>query len=454
MAPSARLSPEGVEKIKKILDQHTEENANKVPGAQISILDTKGNQLVHYASGKIVRSDKHDEKRDLAVDDVWRGFSTGKLLLVIMALQLAERGVLDLDDPTLMEKHFPEMAKLKILDGYEDTADGPSSKKALWKDRQKPVTPRMMLNHTCGVSNGWLDGDYREYRMLVPPMNPDLDAVESFWQTITDPTYFFFTMEPGDRFRYSFGPDMLAIILEHMIGENLGNYITKNVIVPLGLKNTYIKHMMEPTPPLEKLYTPYMRGANGLEATPWSEETNYNRSKLPSNYAEYKVFPEGNKHGYSVSGEMYYSAGDYATILAALLNDGVSPTTGARILKPESVKEMAKPNLTPEQLSYRLFAEDGPICKKLDMDTFNPGGNIGLACAVQGKDRVMPDSEKKSGRKAGSAYWYGLGNSEWWVDWESGIAVTIASHYFPWNDEAFRAMVDELEGVIYDALEN
>lgn len=446
-----------MEAIKKALDRHTAEDANKVPGAQISVVNVKGAPLIQYATGKIARNEKPEEKRDLDLDDIYRAFSTGKLLVVIMALQLVERSLLDLDDPSVIEKHFPEMTKLKILDGYVDAPDTASSKKPNFKDRQKPITPRMLLDHTSGITNGWMDREYREYRSTIPPMRTDLDPVDAFWETITNPEYFFLLSEPGN-FRYTFGPDMFGIMAERLSGQSLAQYYEKNITGPLGLKNTYVKHFHEATPASEHLYTPYIRGPNGdLTPTLYPGGSNYNRTPLPPYLSSYKNFPDSDKHGYLASNCVYTNASDYATILAALLNNGVSPATGARILSAESVQEMARPSLKAEQLRYTKFAEDGPMEKELDMETLNPGGNIGLACAIQGNDRVLSGTGAErgmKGRKAGSAYWYGLGNAQWWIDWESGIAAVVASHYLPWNDGAFMDMMEEVEGAIYDALED
>ena len=57
------------------------------------------------------------------------------------------------------------------------------------------------------------------------------------------------------------------------------------------------------------------------------------------------------------------------------------------------------------------------------------------------------------GRRAGSFYWYGLANMDYWVDPNAGIAVVANSHFFPWQDPAWVEYIAEVEQAIYDGLE-
>ena len=88
------------------------------------------------------------------------------------------------------------------------------------------------------------------------------------------------------------------------------------------------------------------------------------------------------------------------------------------------------------------------IAVPVDLKVYDPDVSIGLASnAVSRNDRVLGDG--KPGRKAGSAYWYGAKNSEWWVDRTAGIGVVMVSNFFPWNDPAWLKLVADVEGAIY-----
>jgi hypothetical protein len=81
----------------------------------------------------------------------------------------------------------------------------------------------------------------------------------------------------------------------------------------------------------------------------------------------------------------------------------------------------------------------------------DPHGSYGFACAVQGGRRELASG--KRGRGAGSVYWYGMANAEYWVDGEAGVVVFVNGNFFPWNDEAWVEFVAGVEELVYEGLE-
>jgi len=67
-----------------------------------------------------------------------------KLVVSIAVLQLVERGLVDLDDPALVEKQLPELAAMPIVEGWDDEGNIKQRK------RTKPMTVRHLLTHTSG----------------------------------------------------------------------------------------------------------------------------------------------------------------------------------------------------------------------------------------------------------------------------------------------------------------
>lgn len=91
-----------------------------IPGAVVMATNTSCS--FQYARSFGFRSVKEETepKKPLQPDDIMAVFSCTKLVTTIAALQLVERGVLELD--TIMENVLPELSDLKIL--VEITDDG------------------------------------------------------------------------------------------------------------------------------------------------------------------------------------------------------------------------------------------------------------------------------------------------------------------------------------------
>ena len=61
--------------------------------------------------------------------------SQTKLLTAIASLQAVEQGLIGLDDD--VSPHLPELAKHKVLTGFDEETDKP-----ILKDRENPITLR------------------------------------------------------------------------------------------------------------------------------------------------------------------------------------------------------------------------------------------------------------------------------------------------------------------------
>lgn len=457
MGASAKITPQAVERIKSILDRDASGDAPKIPGAMICIRDSNGNALLNYATGKTVKGDKPNEKRDLKLDDVNRIWSSGKLFMTIVALQLVEEGILDLDDPEILDKHVPRLRKNRLFLGVEEPTDGFTQRTAKWGVRKRPLTPRMLLVHTGQLSQGGMDKISREFLKprYAPGEKDPRNAYEKFDDNLSD---IFFREEPGDHFFYSSGTEFMALLLESLTGQNIEQLYFKRIFEPLGMKHIWILHQYAQLPPTDILWTFSVKGADGtITPIPMHNTTAFGYPPDP----DFKPFPETDMHVYATSTCGVTNPETYTVILSALLNGGVSAKTGNRILKPESVELMRTPQLSPSQFdNHRVVSDnESPISFARDLGHWDPEGNYGVCCAVQGRDRIFPGTFKssavkgKKGRKAGTAYWYGAGNGDWWCDFESGIGVMATSNFMKWNDPDWVGMMEDVEVAIYEGLE-
>lgn len=134
---------------------------------------------------------------------------------------------------------------------------------------------------------------------------------------------------PGENWEYGIGIDWAGIVLQRATGTGLNDWIQKNIMEPLGLKNIN----MLPTPEMKKNLA-YMHqrwpGSSGSE-----ERDHIYREPIiaESDEDKKKIFHSGGAGAFAKPTE-------YVQVLAMLLNDGKSPTTGAQVLKPETVNAM------------------------------------------------------------------------------------------------------------------
>src|ERR1017187_2883297 len=143
--------------------------------------------------------------------------SITKTFTAIAILQLRDHGKLSLDDPAV--RYVPEMRQ--VHDAY-----GPID----------AITIRQLLSHSAGFRNPtW-------------PWDCD-DAANCDWQPF-EPTkwaqvaamlpYTHIAFKPGSRWSYSnLGYVFLGQIIERLTGDDFEIYIQKNILMPLGMTESY-----------------------------------------------------------------------------------------------------------------------------------------------------------------------------------------------------------------------
>lgn len=136
---------------------------------------------------------------------------------------------------------------------------------------------------------------------------------------------------------------------------------------------------------------------------------------------------------------------EYCQILAALLNDGKSPTTGAQILQKDTVDAMTKNQIT----QFPDFGRQGIPPAKPDLTNaipdLYPGKN-------QGWGLTFMISDGPTGRSDGTVHWAGLPNLYWWCDRGKGVAGIIASQILPFADPQVMGLWVNLESGVYSGL--
>ncbi len=141
--------------------------------------------------------------------------SMTKSFTAMAILKLRDEGKLKLDDPA--EKYVPEMKNIHYL-----TTDAPK------------VTIRNLLTHTAGYpeDNPWGD------RQLA---DSDDELLALYRKGVS------FSTNPGTGYEYSnLGFATLGYIIKKVSGKTYEQYITENILQPLGMMHTYWEYTKVP----------------------------------------------------------------------------------------------------------------------------------------------------------------------------------------------------------------
>jgi CubicO group peptidase (beta-lactamase class C family) len=246
--------------------------------------DIAGATFAVVKDGKIIfaqgygYADIKSKKPVIADQTLFRPGSVSKLFTWTAVMQLVEEGKLDLDTDVN-----------KYLDFKVPQAFG------------KPITLRNIMTHTSGfeetVSELFLQKASQQF--------PIRDYLIRHMPTRIFP--------PGKVVAYSnYATTLAGYIVQRTSGEPFDNYIAKHIFKPLGMKNSTFKQL--PPPDLLKNVASGYKQASDGKAQP---------------YEIVEAAP---------AGALASTATDMARFMMAHLNGG--EYDGARILKPETVKEM------------------------------------------------------------------------------------------------------------------
>jgi len=325
-------------------------------------------------------------------------YSTTKLVTSVAVLQLVDRGLLDLDDGSLIETKLPELWAQDIVafaDENEDT-------QPTFTKRTKPITLRQLLTHTSGLS-------YMFNAPEIARWEKSIGRKDGIWagtvEGFTQPLIF----EPGTRWWYSIGIDWAGILVERVSGQRLEEYFREHIFEPLGIKHlTFI-----PTSDVQaRLQQVCERGADGK-----LQHCEGMRSTSNPNLGQY-----------SGGGGLFGTARDYLRFLRGILASGAG-AQGA-ILSQKAFKELFTNSLPARDGSNTVHADIAAMAKR---QTYHDPAHVNNDAQYleHSVGLVLNTRDSVNGRRAGSGCWDGAAKTQYWLDPTTGVAV---SSYSDWAD--------------------
>ncbi len=367
----------------------------QLPGVAATVL-VDGNVVYEGAGGVRVAG----QPAPMTVDTVFAIFSMTKAITGAAAMQLVERGKLDLDKPA--STYISAIGDIKVLDGFD--ADG----HAKLRPPTNPITLRNLLAHTSGCAYELWNADLKKAQADLAL--PSIFSLEK--AGLGAPLMF----DPGTAWEYGTGIDWAGLLVEEVTGQTLGQYLSENFFGPMGMTSTGFVPTTAMAGRMASLHVRTPDGVVPMEIPP-------------------PAAPEFEMGG----GGLFSTFGDYAKFAQMILDQGKSGS--AQILSEATVAEMGRNQLGTVPI------RDLPTATPLSHDLAIPGEKKGWGLTF-----LLDLVKSPQGRSAGSLSWAGLANTYYWIDPTKRVVGIWGTQLFPFYDPTVMAELSAFETGVYASL--
>jgi CubicO group peptidase (beta-lactamase class C family) len=334
--------------------------------------------------GKVIHEEQFgwrdkEAQSPMTADAIFRLYSMTKPIVCTGLMTLFEEGRFTLFDS--LAKYVPAFAGVKVRE-----ADGSLVKPA------RPIQLRDLITHTSGLTYHFVEDsplikDYQGSKLLDPECS--LEAA------IDDLARFPLAFQPGTRWRYSVGIDVVGRVIEVISGKPLGDFLRERLFEPLGMVDTGFGVAPEKTSRLAAMYGrpdiissgPTMASALDAWARGVNERVDVSRS-YPVDSPE--VYVRGG-HG------LFGTTRDYWRFAQMLVNGG--RLDGTRILGRKTLALMHANHIPAALLPLDIAGL--PL----------PGYGFGLGSRV-----ALDVAQTGAPGSVGEFGWSGAAKTHYWVD--------------------------------------
>jgi D-alanyl-D-alanine carboxypeptidase len=152
----------------------------------------------------------------MQVDDTIPTASAGKKMVALLAAQLADEGLLNLDDT--LDTWLSEYILSRIVNSHQ-------------------MTLRQLLSHTSGVAN-YVDVDDAYLELLLEDPEELKTSIDFVELAFDQPAFFL----PGEGYEYSnTGFELAALVMDEVLGEHHSKAMRNRFFDPMGMTSTYYK---------------------------------------------------------------------------------------------------------------------------------------------------------------------------------------------------------------------
>ena len=365
---SLGLSSERLERIGAAVQHDIDDR--RIAGA-VTLVIRHGHVAWFKSQGMMDR----EAGKPMRPDAMFRICSMTKPITSLAVMMLYEEGRFLLDDP--VSNYLPEFKNPKVL-------VKPATGESYSIPATREITIRDLLRHTSGLTYHWnadLGPRYESAGVASGLLEYDGTIADSVKKLAGVALLF----NPGDRFEYSLGVDVLGRLVEVVSGKPLDEFFRTRIFEPLGMKDTYF---YPPENKLDRLATAYTYDADqGLKRfpdTPMKEGS----FVYSADYAS-----RGPKKLFSGGAGLVSTAMDYARFCQMMLDEGKVGNT--RLLSRKSVELMTHDQLGkigPEQgfgLGFGVSGMKSPLSELGSPGEYNWGGFFYTGFTIDPKEQMI-----------------------------------------------------------------
>ncbi|MCD8348205.1 MAG: beta-lactamase family protein [Lachnospiraceae bacterium] len=385
--------------------------------AQFQVLDDFLEELVTYGpagcgcavaqDGKILYENYYgyadmDNQVPITADSVYRQFSTTKIIIVTAAMILFERGKFLLTDP--ISEYFPEWKDTMVADTQEDGS-------VIIRPVKRPIQVQDCFNMAMGIGYGGEDYTHK----MAAKVREDLKAMKGKYTLRDDiramskvPIQF----DPGTRWLYGFGHELVAGLIEVTSGMTVGEFLKKKIFEPLQMDSTGYRYFGNIR---ERMVTVYHRDETG------------NRISIDGpmdDLHEPDAVYEGGGAG------LFSTVGDYLKFSQMMACGG--EYKGEHIIGRKTIDLMRQNRLNEQQL------------KDFHSGPYLDGYGYGLGV------RTLMDPARGNNASVGEFGWTGMAGTYVSIDPAEKVSIVYMHNMIPNMEEYIHPRV---RNIVYGALE-
>ena len=225
----------------KHLDEFLTENLKKGPAGCGCAVAQDGEILFekYYGYADI------EKQKPITEKSIFRQFSTTKVIICTAAMILFERGKFLLQDP--IYEYFPEWKDTMVAEKQEDGT-------YIVRPAKRPIQVRDCFTMSMGIGYG---GDDYTHQMAMK-VRQEL-AKELGDYTLRDDIRAMskvpIAFDPGTRWLYGFGHELVAGLIEVVSGKTVGEFLREEIFEPLGMKSAGYRYFGDLREQMVTLYT-------------------------------------------------------------------------------------------------------------------------------------------------------------------------------------------------------
>ncbi|WP_081894575.1 serine hydrolase domain-containing protein [Ruegeria halocynthiae] len=407
MSNPLKINPKQFNHVTDWMHRYVDER--KYPGSSLLLMH-KGSEVFFHACG----SRSVERNLPFQRDTITRIYSMTKPVTSVALMMLVERGLVHLDAP--LSEYIPEFREMQALIPGATQLD---------QTEHAPIpTLHQLLTHTSGLSYPFNPGvlpQAMDEQGLI--FKPDQGLLAD---RVSDLAKLPLAFQPGTRWEYSVGIDVIGRVIEVVSGRTLDQFFDQEIFEPLGMHETSFSVPAGAGDRFASLYTPLASGAMTLNSADFGSDT----LRLVDQSG---LSPFEHATTFSGGGGLVGTIDDYSKFAEMLRTRGQGH--GQRLLGTRTVEFMLRNHLPGDIASMgpKSFAE-----RPMEGIGFGIGGaivtNPGRTCA--------PCAE-------GEFSWGGMASTFFWVDPVNDLTAVFFTQLSPSDSYPSRS---ELLALVHGAM--